>query len=374
VAYHRGQLLQELRSSPQYVPGGMISVNLSEEEARRYLDEQKIETVQVACVNSPFNSTLSGDQAKIDEIKRCLEDEGIFAQKLNTGVAYHSNVMNTIAKDYCVAIGSLDADDVDDQISTPMISSVTGCVISWETLRRPQYWVDNLIRPVKFSSALKQAMELQLAKQSTKNPSIYLVEIGPHSTLKRPIHDTLQQSFTINNLRYGSVLNRSKSAAISTLELLGALFCSGYPISITACNELYGNNGKPPILTNCPKYSFNHSVSYWNESRFSRDFRLRHTVVADILGTPVSDWNPLEPRWRKLWSADSFSWVAHHVVSSAYKTAVRFLTVSDIRQCPSSRNGNACNGIGGSEADVFLHDERRRLSCQRSAFPARSRH
>ncbi|KAK6853584.1 hypothetical protein PG995_010396 [Apiospora arundinis] len=98
VAYHRGRLAAQLGGTS---PGAMISVNMPEQQVYSYLDDISIEEGQlhIACINSPFNVTLSGNEASIDTLKRHLDQDNIFARKLTTGVAYHTPLMKNIASD-----------------------------------------------------------------------------------------------------------------------------------------------------------------------------------------------------------------------------------------------------------------------------------
>ncbi|CAH0020350.1 unnamed protein product [Clonostachys rhizophaga] len=315
VSYHRGQAVQNLCSRPDYASGEMMSVNLSEEQAREYLKAVNIQTVQVACMNSPINSTLSGDQKSINDLQDRLETDGILARVIKAGVAYHSRAMQSAAADYLSAIGTLDPGNHNDQSPITMISSVTGRVVSRETLCQAQYWVDNLVLPVRFFDALQSMISLETGSKTERISSLGLVEIGPHCALRRPVQDTLSSLLGNRMFEYRAVLDRSKAALQTMLNLLGSLFCWGVPVQLMTVNELHNIDTPLPFFLSVPKYPFNHSASYWAESRFSRDFRLRESVTSSLLGTPVSDWNPLEPRWRKIWTVDSFPWIADHIIS-----------------------------------------------------------
>lgn len=163
VAYYRGQLAETLKKAKLSSPGAMLSANLPADEVRDYLCKMDpslnlVRSVNVACINSPLNSTLSGPEQAIDLIKEQLDQDRIFAQKLKTGVAYHSPFMRTIATEYREKLGHLNADTVDDDRSSraiAMVSSVEGELVSSpKVLSTTQYWVDNMVSPVRFSDAL----------------------------------------------------------------------------------------------------------------------------------------------------------------------------------------------------------------------------
>lgn len=73
-----------------------MSANLTEIEIPSLLEKLGLATednaVHVACINSPTNVTLSGPANSIKVIQGHLDQQGVFAKTVNTGVAYHSPV------------------------------------------------------------------------------------------------------------------------------------------------------------------------------------------------------------------------------------------------------------------------------------------
>lgn len=302
----------------------MISVNIAEDQVPDYLSRigaaDANTSVCVACVNSPVNCTLSGPEAAIDAVKAQADRDGIFAQKLRTGVAYHSPAMLAIADEYLSLMGPLEKRARTSGVSATaipiMVSSVTGRVIQPADLARPEYWVANMVSPVRFANAVR----VLVGQESTVTD---LVEVGPHPALRRPVQDTIGGGAEKQQIRYAAVLHRSRPARETVLELAGQLFCLGYAVSVVAVNSSTSTTSLehtgpvlPSPLVHCPSYPFDHSHRYWAESRLSRDFRLRGTVQGEMLGVRTSDWNPLAPRWRNFLSVESTPWLGHHKVST----------------------------------------------------------
>jgi acyl transferase domain-containing protein len=309
VAYYRGQVAQEIRQVSVSNPGAMMSVNLAESEVLAHLRSLKPEeTVHIACVNSPTNITLSGPSDAIDVLKSRFDQLGIFAQKVNTGVAYHSPAMRAASTKYLELMGELDKGSGGVQPIT-MISSVTGHIATSKMLAMPQYWVDNLLMPVRFADALQRIERgsESLPFSSEAGSITDLVEIGPHAALRRPVMDT------IKSWRYHTILKRAHNPLRTILEALGALFCHGHPVSVLAANAQ--SEGTQPYLVDCPSYPFDRSRRYWAESRLSRDYRLRPSSPGYLLGERAHDWNPLRPRWRNWLCTETMPWLADHVVS-----------------------------------------------------------
>lgn len=332
VAYYRGQVACQLRRLKP--DGAMMAVSLGNLEVTAYIQSSGMlsvdqERLVVACINSVTNVTLSGPSHLIDQFKSYLDQQGVFARRLNTGVPYHSPDMHVVAAEYMSLMQTLDAADPKTIASKPspdaiMVSSVTGNVVARETLLNPQYWADNLISPVRFLDALDCLIEhtvgtisscAKLTSAGSLKVSIDLIEVGPHAALRRPIRDTIlplsQTSSTV--IRYHSVLERESLPAITSLTLLGKLFCLGHPVSTTIGN-LQVAGDKLPFLVDCPPYPFDHGRRYWSESRISKDFRLRPKSDEYLLGRRALDFNSLQPRWRNWLCTETIPWLGDHVV------------------------------------------------------------
>ncbi|KAI8633019.1 hypothetical protein F5Y19DRAFT_490219 [Xylariaceae sp. FL1651] len=310
VAYYRGEVVEKLRAASMINPGAMMSVNIAELQVAGVLERSGLEkgALHVACVNSPTNLTLAGRLDDINILKKYLDQQGIFAQKINTMVAYHSPAMQQISADYLHLLESLGILSGKTQ-PIPMVSSVTCKVAAPDLLATAQYWVDNLISPVRFATAVQrlsdnaESLRLPLGSSAITD----LIEVGPHAALRRPLKDTLP------SMRYHSVLERGKSPLTSILELLGMLFCHGYSVSILGGNHY--SRGTLPPLVDCPSYPFNHNSTYWDESRLSKDWRLRQHSHGYLLGRRAHDWNPLQPRWRNWVCKEIAPWLGDHVIS-----------------------------------------------------------
>ena len=186
--------------------------------------------VTVACINSPANVTVSGDEALIDILESALNRDQIFARKLNTGMAYHSPRMQEIADKYRSSIRDLSKADHCAR-RTLMVSSLTGEeILDIDVLSSADYWVSNLVEPVKFSQALSLVVSQSGALTAKtlghiQQDVIYdVLEIGPHSTLKAPTREILKVAAAKRSIRYHSILSRHDSSATATLRMAGDLY------------------------------------------------------------------------------------------------------------------------------------------------------
>lgn len=222
--------------------------------------------------------------------------------------------MRAIATEYRALMGVLEPGKTLDIIGKPsspetvMVSSVTGDIVSAKVLSMPDYWVDNLVSPVRFVDAVKR-----LTGNTPIPPLAFvaggitdLIEIGPHAALRRPLKDT------VPSIRYHAVLERSKPNLHTVLSVVGSLFCFGHSLSVVAANSHTGT--KLQHLADCPPYPFDHSRRYWSESRIARDYRMRKSAPGYLLGRRANDWNELLPRWRNWLSLETHPWLGDHCV------------------------------------------------------------
>lgn len=323
VAYFRGVAAMRLLEQGSK-DGAMLAVGLGHEELLPYL--QGLDGVSIACYNGPHSVTASGYRNQILLLQRKLDEDNIFNRLLKVQIAYHSESMKDISEFYLSSLGGdklLEIGCSQDKPPT-MISSVYVKKISADgdvALRNPQYWVDNLVNPVKFEQALSLLLSLSDASKNKlrsrkSNTTVYdIVEVGPHATLQSPVKDILSKTAASNQIRYTSLLRRDKCALKSTITAMGSLYCAGYSLSLDMINRPLCGKVKPQILSDLPEYPFDHSRTYWYESRISKNYRFRDGPRLELLGSPVSDWNPYEPRWRNFIRLSEMPWVNDHRIN-----------------------------------------------------------
>lgn len=326
VAYFRGYHSASLAASGTF-HGAMMAAALNAEEAERYIEELMEKTgeqgLTIACINSPKSVTISGGAQQIDLLGETLSRKGIFVRKLNVNMAYHSPAMQAVAQQYYNSIGKLERGFEPPQAVT-MLSTITSNWVQNEALRNPQYWVDNMISPVQFSPAVEK-LTFQVNRKvwkrldcSHKNHprATFLLEVGFHGALRGPLRDILSAVPDGSRVAYEAVLSRGQPPFSTLLGSLGQLFSQGYPVNLRAVNTAADSTTKAPqLLCNLPEYRFNHSKSYWEESRISKRFRSHPQQKLDLLGKPCSDWNKAEAKWRNFLRISEMPWVEDHKIN-----------------------------------------------------------
>lgn len=301
-----------------------MSVNLSAFEIPTYFKTIQARYgslgITVGCINSPGNITITGDLDQIDSLREILDDEGIFARKLAVPVAYHSAHMQAIASEYLKAIGNITPHQ--RAVLRVMISSVTGKAVKPNDLKRKEYWVQNMVSPVNFAGALRTAAltsvkaDGEIVCRANKVQFDDILEIGPHSALQRPIKDTLKAVGRGATAGYTSALIRNVDSVQSLFNAFGYLYSRGHSVDMSSLNQL--KESTPLLrtpLVDLPEYPFDHSISYWRESRVSKGYRLRDAPRNDFLGTRVPDWNAQEAKWRNRIRLSEDPWIEDHRIA-----------------------------------------------------------
>ncbi|KAL9078526.1 MAG: hypothetical protein Q9157_002549 [Trypethelium eluteriae] len=319
IAYHRGRLSQAIKTIKPELDGAMMSVGLSEENTKKYLAKlAPSEVAIIACINSPSNVTVSGDALALDKLEGLLRLDDVFARRLKVENAYHSPHMEVIAEDYRSSIDDISA--LSPKSAPLMFSTVTGSQIAASELNA-SYWVRNMVSPVQFVQAV-QAMVPEPAKGGGRRRrgglSIdTLLEIGPHSALQGPLKQILAANGKAEETSYYSLLARNQDAANTSLGTIGALWTKGQQLDFLRVNSLDAKACSGVTLTDLPTYSWNHTHKFWHESDTMKTHRFRNIPRLDLVGKPVEDFNPLEPRWRNILRVYELPWLSQHQIQGA---------------------------------------------------------
>ncbi|KAM0721832.1 hypothetical protein Q7P37_002757 [Cladosporium fusiforme] len=298
LAYYRGLASAKAQS------GSMIAVGLSAADVLGHIDQINQQShLDIACYNGPQNTTVSGDTNAIEALASHLDGASIFNRILKVDRAYHSAYMQKVASNYKDSLGGLHPGE-EGAFKAEVFSSVTGKKIAHGDLDA-NYFVDNLISPVKFYQALTAASEAAHTD--------FVLEIGPHSALKGAVKQSLASESGTQTL-YSSILQRGEHACKSAVGAAGSLWSNGISVDLATVNG--SRNIKPQCLTDLPSYVFNHSRSYWWESHHMKAHRFRKHPRLDLLGAPDPTSTNLQMRWRNFLRVKEMPWVVDHQVQN----------------------------------------------------------
>lgn len=316
VAYHRGRMIPVLKASFTRIDGSMMAVGGSKEDIQPLIDsvnsklEGTGEQIRIACYNSPTSLTISGDGAGITLLEEIIRENqpDTFNRRLQVDVAYHSHHMNFVAKEYMEAL--LPLPQPRSLHTVKFYSSLFGRKIEGSECNA-NYWVDNLTRPVRFSEAL----DCMVKTPEGETPVNLLVELGPHSALQGPIKQILQAAGVAKSVAYTSALVRKRTAVETALELASTVISKGGVVRMDRINSPSGcTNDKVSLLTDLPRYAWNHQSRYWHDSRLSRKHTHRGAKRRELIGVESIYSTNLEPTWRNVFTLDDLPWLRHHQI------------------------------------------------------------
>ncbi|KAG8159880.1 hypothetical protein KVR01_010517 [Diaporthe batatas] len=310
VAWLRGQISRTVAQKGN--GGGMLAVSASGESLRARLESLTQGRAIVGCLNSPKACTVSGDAAAVDELQEILKEDQVPCTRLPMDVAYHSFHMESVREQYEAALAGIP--HVPSKQTIPMFSSITGALVMPEEMS-PNYWVENLVRPVNFAGAMEALLnhvdgEVTKSHDRRAFADIFL-ELGPHSALRSYVLDVFKKAegkFT--DLSYETMLRRKFDGGETALQAMGNLWTKGYRLDLSLVN------GTPPtqtqMLVDLPPYAWNHSLTFWDESHLSKAYRLRPKPRLDLLGSRVA--GVPDPTWRNFIRCSENPWVREHKV------------------------------------------------------------
>ena len=125
----RGRLMAEL---PR---GAMLSVLANIEQVKSILPA----TLSIAAVNSRKMTVVAGSTEDIDLFSLQLNDAGIGNKLLVTSHAFHSHLMEPVKLPFEKLVATLTI----DQPTIPIISTVTGKLLSGSEAVDPAYWASH---------------------------------------------------------------------------------------------------------------------------------------------------------------------------------------------------------------------------------------
>ncbi|MGA5297721.1 type I polyketide synthase [Streptomyces koyangensis] len=186
----RGRLMDALPEG-----GAMLAVERAEDR----LDLP--EGVDLAAVNGPTSVTLSGDAEAIGALEERLRAEGVRVKRLAVSHAFHSHLMEPMLAEFATAAKALTYHPP----TIPLAATAPG------DMATPDYWVDQIRRPVRFADALASLADVRV-----------FLELGPDATLSALVPYLAGDTPALPAQRAGSDGVRALFAAVAGAHAHGA--------------------------------------------------------------------------------------------------------------------------------------------------------
>ena len=201
----RGRLMQALP------PGVMVAVRASEEEVRARTGEG----VALAVVNGPSECVISGEGDAVDAVCRSLSADELLWTRLETSHAFHSHMMDPMLAAFESELRRIRLHSP----AIPVVSNLTGQMLTDGQATDPKYWLDHLRHTVRFSACLEALMA---------DPGIALVEAGPGERLCGMARR--QPGFGKGHRLLATIPQGERSAAEQALQTVGRLWLAGVAV------------------------------------------------------------------------------------------------------------------------------------------------
>lgn len=258
--------------------GRMLVVAADQEQVERLLQAFGQDGLEIAAINSPTSTTVSGQTDLIGRFAKHCRAARIATIALDIDYPFHSSALDGLQDAMIADLSGVHPGPT----TTTFISSVTGGVLPGEALDA-SYWWQNIRKPVRFLDALSHA--------ANANGKIF-VEVGPRAILTGAIAEILRDR-AVTGETLASLTQKDKNdpveLAIARLVAHGAEFDRA---------ALFGARSTRPV--ELPGYAFQR-----------QDYNLPETVEAlstygkmshsdahhPLLGARMADGSP---EWRSL--------------------------------------------------------------------------
>ena len=258
----RGELMQSLPT------GSMLAVSLPEELLAPLVPP----TLDLAAVNSPELSVVSGPSDEVAQFAELLGNLGTTARLVRTSHAFHSRMMDPILDEFRARLDKITL----SAPTLPYVSNLTGTWITPEQATDPDYWVRHLRGCVRFSDTLELL---------TGHVGRILLEVGPGRTLAgfAAAHKvTGSPARVISTMRSGQQRRDDLDVALTAL---GAFWARGGTVDWTGHWA-----GDPRRHVPLPTYPYERE-RFWIEPNNAT----ASSVSADVDGSPFTI-----PTWQQI--------------------------------------------------------------------------
>ncbi|MBD3011257.1 SDR family NAD(P)-dependent oxidoreductase, partial [Streptomyces sp. 5-10] len=283
----RGRLMQELPAG-----GAMIAVQASEDEVAPLLTER----VSIAALNGPSSVVIAGDEDAAVQIAASFEAQGRKTKRLTVSHAFHSPRMDGMLEAFReVAEGlSYEAPRI------PIVSNLTGGVVSAEEITSPDFWVRHVREAVRFLDGVRTL--------EARGVTTY-VELGPDGVLTAMAQDCLAEPDAAELL---PALRKGRPEAEAVTGALARLYVRGLAPDWEA---FFAGTGARKVAL--PTYAFQRS-RYWVDAQLSLDEvasaglgSADHPLLGAAVELPDADAYVFSGRL----SLASHAWLADHTVA-----------------------------------------------------------
>ena len=234
----RGRLMSGLPRE-----GAMIAIQATEEEAAEVLAGRE-DAVGIAAVNGPASVVLSGEESVVEELAGGFACEGRRTRRLVVSQAFHSPLIDPMLSELADVASALSFAEP----RTPLVSAVTGEILSAEQAKDAAYWVEQARLPVRFDAAVSTLRSL--------GASTY-IELGPVPVLSGMATECLEADAPDGEATVIPVLRDGREETFSVNHAVAQAHAAGVPV---AWESFFAGSGAKTVPL--PTYPFQRR-RYW---------------------------------------------------------------------------------------------------------------
>ncbi len=245
--------------------GAMVAIEAGEAEISKNLPAG----LSIAGINAPNSVVVSGEESAALELAEHWKQKGRKTTRLRVSHAFHSELMEPMLEEFAAV-----AKDIDYQPpQLPVLSNLTGELLTPEQATDPAYWVSQVREPVRFADGAAHLAEQGVAT---------CLELGPDGVLCA----MAEGSFAAAGKEAVTqpLLRKDRPEAATLLGALAGAQANGAPLEWA---RLFA--GQDASRVPLPTYAFQRR-RYWLESSASADASAIGQSVSDhpLLGAAIS--------------------------------------------------------------------------------------
>jgi phthiocerol/phenolphthiocerol synthesis type-I polyketide synthase C len=270
--------------------GRMAACGLATEQAAAVLSRYG-GALDVASMNSPSSTTISGEAAALAALGEELTRQGVFFRPLELDYPFHSRLMDDVREPLLEELKALRPGSA----RIRFVSTTTGGELRGGEMNA-EYWWRNVRRPVLFG----QALELLIRDGHT-----LFVEVGPHPVLHAYIRQCLESEKAEG--RIVETLRRQQPEMPGVLAAIGRCHASGCRLDLRA---IFPKATNPVAL---PFYPWQRA-RHWNGGVFGPPRQWRAEFQHPLLGYRSTSADPI---WENEIGGAELSYLTDHRVLGA---------------------------------------------------------
>ncbi|MFJ9818067.1 SDR family NAD(P)-dependent oxidoreductase [Streptomyces sp. NPDC101151] len=230
----RARLMQDTRR------GAMLAVVASEEQVLDWIDGTGLD---LAAVNAPESTVVSGAPEAVDALAARLKEQGVRSRRLSVSHAFHSRLLDPALSQLAESMGAFEF----RAPRLPVVSNLTGGLADADSYD-VDYWCRHARNPVRFHDGARRLDSLGID---------VCLEIGPDRTLINLVRSAgLEPAGGL-----AASLRRGRGDRDSLLTAAGTLYERGADLD---WNAVHRRDGAPRV--GAPVYPFA-ATRHWTQAR-----------------------------------------------------------------------------------------------------------